>query len=232
MNKAKHQGVAQRAYRRWEEQGRPEGRDLEFWLKAEAEERAPKAQPAWPDGPAPTNLDRALPAGERHRARAARRGGESLPVGAGLPPAEHFVAVLDRAHLNIFQVRNGGRASRARFERVETIELPAGAQGYTDRDTDQAGRFGARVGPGGGSIDERLPMQNEHERRLVAELAARLGQFLEQHPGATWDYAAGPALHHAVFERLPRPVRDRLGVAVAKELTHQTPAGLEAYFTP
>jgi hypothetical protein len=184
------------------------------------------------DGPAPTNLDRALPAGERHRARSERRGGETMPVGSGLPPAEHFVAVLDRAHLAIYQARNGGRASRARFERVETVNLPAGTQGYTDRDSDQAGRFGARVGPGGGSIDERLPMQNEHERRLAAELATRLGQFLEKHPGATWDYAAGPAMHRAVLDRLPRHVLDRLGVAVHKEFTHQTAAELEAYFTP
>jgi hypothetical protein len=207
MNESKHESVARRAYQRGEEQGRSAGRNLASWLPPEAEEKARGPTPATGDwqheGPAPSNLDRALPAGERRRARAARRGTDIGSAGPGVREPEHFVAVLDRAHLNIYQVRNGGRADRARLEPVEIIELPAGNERYTERDTDQAGRFGARFGPGGGSIDERLPMQNEHERRLAADLAARLGRFLEQHDGATWDYAAGPALHHAVLDRLP-----------------------------
>ncbi len=184
------------------------------------------------NGPDPTNLDRALPAGERRRARVARRGGEARPDQAEAAPPEHFVVVLDRAHLNIYRVREAGPGTRARFERVEAITLVAGTAHYTDRDADQAGRFGARVGPGGGSIDERLPMQNEHERRLVADLAERLRGFLEKHARATWDYAAGPALHHAVLDRLPPAVLERLIAAVPKELVHQTPAELEAHFTP
>jgi hypothetical protein len=233
-----HENIARRAYQLWEEQGRPDGRDLEFWLQAEAEQRrSPESQEAanWTQqGPPPTNLDRALPAGERRRARAARRGTDLGSAGPGARAPEHFVAVLDRAHLNIYQLRNGGRAARPRLEPVETIAFPAGTERYTERDSDQAGRFGARVGAGrglgGASIDERLPMQNEHERRLAADLATRLGGFLEKHRDATWDYAAGPALHHAVLDRLPPTVLDRLDIAVAKELTHQTPAELETYF--
>lgn len=33
----RHEQVAQRAYRIWEEAGRPEGRDVEHWLSAESE---------------------------------------------------------------------------------------------------------------------------------------------------------------------------------------------------
>ena len=211
----------------------PAGRELEFWLQVEAELKAAAPAPALPaSGPAPTNLDRALPPAERRRARAARHGTAGKRSGPPAPPAEHFVAVLDRAHLNIYQVSNSGRAARARFDPVEAFHLAAGRQHYTDRDTDQAGRFGARVGPAGGSIDERLPMRNEHERRLVADLAGRLGRFLQEHGGATWDYAAGPALHHAVLDRLPAAVLARLDRALPKELVHRSPAELEAYFTP
>ena len=32
--------VTNRAYRLWEQAGRPQGRDLEFWVQAEAEARA------------------------------------------------------------------------------------------------------------------------------------------------------------------------------------------------
>jgi hypothetical protein len=149
-----------------------------------------------------------------------------------VPPPEHYVVVLDRAHLNIYQVKDGDHATRVRFEPVEAMHLPAGRRHYTDRDSDQAGRFGARIGPAGASIDERLPMQNEHERGLAADLAERLGRFLMEHDHATWDYAAGPALHRAVLDRLPPAARARLERALAKELVHQSPAELEAHFTP
>jgi hypothetical protein len=32
--------IANRAYRLWEQAGRPSGRDLEFWIQAEAQVRA------------------------------------------------------------------------------------------------------------------------------------------------------------------------------------------------
>lgn len=222
-----HESTVPRAARLRSESDRPTGRDLESVPESET------GEPVWPPGaPEPSNLDRALAPGDRRRVRAVRRGGEGTHPGPEAAPQEHFIVVLDRAHLNIYQVKNGGRAARARFEPVETAHLPAGLQHYTDRDTDQAGRFGARVGPVGASIDERLPMQNEHERRLVADLADRLGRFLQEHDHATWDYAAGPALHHAVLDRLSPAVRARLDRALAKELVHQSPAELEAYFTP
>jgi hypothetical protein len=40
--------VSRVAYQLWEDAGRPVGRDLEFWLAAEAKVRAATAQPAAP----------------------------------------------------------------------------------------------------------------------------------------------------------------------------------------
>ena len=34
------------AYRLWEEAGKPEGRDMDFWLQAEANEAKPATKPA------------------------------------------------------------------------------------------------------------------------------------------------------------------------------------------
>lgn len=231
-SESQHDTIAARAYRLWEERGRPAGRDLDFWLEAEAEGRGRTGTPGQEQGqPEPTNLERALSPGQRQRARAARRSGgdDANPM---VPPPEHFVVVLDRAHLNIYQVKDGDHSARVHFEPIQKVNLPAGRRHYTDRDSDQAGRFRASVGPSGGSIDERLPMQNEHERALAADLAERLGRFLQEHDHATWDYAAGPALHRAVLDRLPPTARARLERALAKELVHQSPAELEAHFTP
>ena len=40
--------IAKRAYELWEQSGRPAGKDLEHWLKAEAESQAKKAARAQP----------------------------------------------------------------------------------------------------------------------------------------------------------------------------------------
>lgn len=226
--------ISIRAYHLWEERGRPEGRADEFWLEAEAGLRLANATPDLPPQAVTlTNLDRALSPQERHQARAARHGANG---GAVLVIPDHFMVVIDRAHLRVYRVRELENSAPSQFELAESFDLPAGKQGYTDRDTDQAGRFAGsgakgRKG-GGGSIDERLPMKEEHERRLATELAEHLNRFLLAHPDATWDYAAGPALHRAVLDRLSAPSRSRLGIALVKELIHQSPAQLRAHFIP
>lgn len=40
IKRAEHLVIANRAHRLWEQAGQPEGRDLEFWLRAEGELRA------------------------------------------------------------------------------------------------------------------------------------------------------------------------------------------------
>jgi hypothetical protein len=103
-----------------------------------------------------------------------------------------------------------------------------GRQAPSDNDTDQQGRF-----PGNGngqSIDERLPMKNEKERRLAKTVAAGLEGFLKLHPRATWDFAAGPALHHAVLDQLDASVRRRMLRAELKELARAAPAELLTHF--
>jgi len=228
-----YESIAHQAYRLWEERGRPEGRDQECWFDAEAELHRQVWALAVPDGgPVVNNLDRALAPADRRRARAERTGSDNRADAVEADMPGHFIVVLGRGHLRIYRVKEGGRAAQAQFELAESFELEAGRLRYTDRDTDQAGRFGARGGPRGGSIDERLSMQAEHERRLATELAGHLGRFLAEQTGATWDYAAGPALHHAVLDRLPPPVRARLKRALAKELVHQSPAELRSHFGP
>lgn len=37
MDSSKHQAIAQRAYALWEQEGRPDGRDVEHWRQAEEE---------------------------------------------------------------------------------------------------------------------------------------------------------------------------------------------------
>lgn len=158
--------------------------------------------------------------------------------------SEHYIVTLDQGHLRIYAERTSPEQLRPSLERVESMDFPAGREAYTDRDTDMAGRFqsskhqGAAPGAPGGngvgrtgmSIDERLPMKNEANRRRAEQLAQEVEHFLASRPGASWDFAAGPELHRAVLERLSPPVRQRLRRAVAKDLVNQATSELRAQF--
>ena len=73
----------------------------------------------------------------------------------------------------------------------------------------------------GMSIDERLPMQEEEQRRQTKDLVETIETFLQPHPVATWDFAAGPEVHNAVLEALSPATRSRLHRALSKNLVNQ-----------
>ena len=120
------------------------------------------------------------------------------------------------------------------------MDFPRGLKNYTDDDTDMAGRFQSSKqqgrGPGspiartGMSIDERLPMQREAERRRIRDLAEAIDGFLAQQSDATWDFAAIPAIHHAVLEVLSLVVRNALRQSLSKDLVHERPVELLGHF--
>lgn len=230
MEAPPYESIAARARQLWEQQGRPAGRDLDIWLQAERELQEPERIPLPVDGPAVSNLELTLPPGDKRRIRAARHAGGPSAALAATPSPEHYVVVLDRAHLRIYHMREEpGVLNEPQFELTESIDFPAGKRHYTDNDSDQAGRFNS-MGQTRGSIDERLPMQEEHQRRLLGDLAHFLNGFLSERPNARWDLAAGPALHHALLSALKPPVRVRLRQSVVKDLVHQSPAELRVHF--
>jgi hypothetical protein len=81
------------------------------------------------------------------------------------------------------------------------------------------------------SIDERLPMKREEDRRRAKDLAAGIDAFFRPRPNATWDFAAGPELNGAVLELISREVRQRIRRSVAKDLVNQRTDELRAHFS-
>lgn len=149
---------------------------------------------------------------------------------------DHYIVTLDQGHLRIYAERREPGQMTPTLEAVESMDFPAGRNDYTDRDTDQAGRFGGgqsmpdTASHPGGSIDERLPMQREERRRRARDLASILESFLERHESASWDFAAGPELNGAVLELLSPPVRRRLRQSVTKDLVNQRIDEVRAHF--
>jgi hypothetical protein len=247
-----HDAIARRAYFLWEAAGRPPGDGVDFWLQAERELRAaaPADKTAASDGvgSAPkrepsfaSNIDRTPPVfsspATRRPARQPETPRRSVAAPADVKPrastdeSERFIVALDSAHLRIYRADRPAPQRSVHFELVVALDVPMGKESYSSRDTDQAGRFpGSKGSRAGSSIDERLPMQEERDRRVAVELATHVGKFLQQHPRATWDFAAGPALHNAVLTKIPATMRDRLGQSIEKDLVNQPLETLRQHF--
>lgn len=156
---------------------------------------------------------------------------------------QNFVITIDRGHLRIYS-EHQEPGETPRLDIVEAMDFPQGKRSYTSNDTDVAGRFqssnhqasgagapgGIQGGRTGMSIDERLPMKEEVERRNVKVIAEELENFLSSRPDATWDFAAPPAIHNAVIDALSMETRRRMRKALAKDLSNQSGEEVRAHF--
>lgn len=244
--------IAELAYLKWEREGRPAGRSEEFWLTAERElgeassddnkaDDGPPDQPGVAGSEVPiTDLERALPPKARREARARRRASTpaaTSDAGPRMSPPAHYIIVVDRAHLRIYLTDMTDTGRPAAPTLAHALDAPAGRRSYVAEDSDQAGQFPGSRGPrftqatsAGGANDERLPMQEERDRKLERDWSAQIEDFLGEHATSTWDFAAGPALHRAVLERLSPGARQRLRQALQKDLVNVTPADLRTHF--
>ena len=209
-----HDRIAQRAFEIWTNRGNPTGLDLEIWLEAER------------------SLQRSTQEFERNgsvgREAHANPPGHATP---GLTASGHFVVLVDRGHLRIYSVDRPVGIREMRYTIADALDFPDGKNSYTSNDSDQAGRFpGSRGLQGGLGIDERLPMQRERDSKLAEQIAERISRFLEKNPSAIWDYAAGPAIHKAVLDRVSAPARRRLRTVLTKDLVNIPANELRAHF--
>ncbi len=246
--------ISFRAYHLWESRGRPDGQDAAIgcWLQAERSLWDDAAEREYLDGRATdgyefhdqgepaegipsnvkiTDLDRALPADQRRSARDERRRKKGVSSNSfeTRPERERVLVVVNRGHVRIYSTDSEAPELAAGFD------LPGGERDYTDNDTDQAGRFpgaGSRGMSPGGSIDERLPMQEERLRRLAKEAAQYIATFLDEHPRARWKFAAGPALHRPILNQIAPGRHARLEQAISKDLMNLPLPELLRHFEP
>lgn len=156
--------------------------------------------------------------------------------------SDHFFVAADHAHLRVYLQRQFPGQHTADLDPVQALDFPGGRNSYTARDTSMAGRFqssqyqspsaptGVPSARNGMSIDERLPLQREEERRRVRDVAHEIETFFAGRNDATWDLAITPAMQGAVVEQLSRRVRGQLRRVIAKDLVNQRPEDIRAHF--
>lgn len=159
--------------------------------------------------------------------------------------SDHYFVTADHGHLRVYLEQNSPGQREPGLKQVQAMDFPAGRQSYTARDTSMAGRFQSSKhqssGPGaigtnaaartGMSIDERLPMQREEERRRARDVAQEIDAFFAARDrDLTWDFAGAPEIHHAVVDQLSDRVRRQLRRTFPKNLVNQRMEDVRAHF--
>lgn len=144
---------------------------------------------------------------------------------------DSIYVALDRSRLRVYreEIPLSPVEGREALKVVGSVDYPDGRTGYVGNETDVAGAFPPSGGHGH-SIDERLPLKEEHERRLATQLATSLEPVLQAYPHDTWHLAAGPGLLQPVLGRLSPSVRERLGRALEKNLAQLPAHELRGHF--
>ncbi len=144
-------------------------------------------------------------------------------------PPRYLITVAER-QFRVHELASAPGQSSPTVRQIESLEFVPAKGSYTDRDTDQAGRFPHTANRPGMSIDERLPMQEEQHRRAVDWLAEQIETFVSTHADAPWAFAAGATLHNPVLEKLRPSVRATLSESVRKDLIHTPAPELPSHF--
>lgn len=149
--------------------------------------------------------------------------------------AERFAVALNRGSIRFYEHSHPVGQTTPALRPVQSLDVPAGRRGYQDTVPYQAGRHPSNPQSGsnyeGMSIDERLPGQEEQERRAFDEVAREVEAFFAARPNCEWDYAAPPGVHQAVLERLSPQVKQRIRRQLTKDLTNMPPHELREHFS-
>ncbi|MFT3784427.1 MAG: host attachment protein [Nibricoccus sp.] len=143
---------------------------------------------------------------------------------------ERFIVVADKGHLKIYQEPSDPQ--KPSLLDVFSVDFPEGKEDYFEGDSAPAGRFpGSKGRPDGMSIDERLPMKEEHERRIVKLISDQINHFMFERPEAEWRFAAPEEIENEILNYIETSVRTRLLGTVSKDLVNTPRQELYSHFS-
>ncbi|MDX2186019.1 MAG: host attachment protein [Opitutaceae bacterium] len=144
-----------------------------------------------------------------------------------------LLVLADHGHLRIYRLLPSPGRNKAHLEVALSADYPRGHEQYFEEDSDKAGRFPGNSVRGHHrqmSIDERLPMQREHEQRIVRDLSEQIEGYMVTAPDLAWYLSASPQLEHSILQELSPGVRSRLISSAGKNLIGMPVDEIVAHF--
>ncbi len=141
-----------------------------------------------------------------------------------------LIAVMDLGCFKVYRVTRDDLASSDHLELIDRYDPERAHSKFSDRVTDQAGRFPGNASHGSMSQGENHNSTQEIRRRLLKELTSRLTHLLHQEKCDSWYLSASKEIHPRVLEALDPALRSRLRVDIAADFTKLEGADLLARF--
>lgn len=115
-----------------------------------------------------------------------------------------LIITADLGRLRAFRVNPSDDQTRDNYvvQEIKTPPLEHTPQSISEITSDQAGRFSSD-GSGGMSHGEAHGLEREEERRLIAQLAERIGGVIDSEKPAGWFLAAPQTINARLLEGIP-----------------------------
>jgi hypothetical protein len=145
-----------------------------------------------------------------------------------------LIIVADLGLLRAYREVRGSRDRKPRLELIEELAPEAAHEKLSEQVTDQAGRFPRGSGPGNLpgdlSAGERLNLETEQNRRLLARLAEKINGLLADRNVTECFLAASAPIHKQLLEAIDPAVRDKIDRVLASNLARTDPQELPEHF--
>lgn len=129
-----------------------------------------------------------------------------------------LVVITDLGHFKAARLETTPRGT-PRLEWLEEVRLEAYPNRVVDKVTDLAGRHAAPAQKHWGApMADAHNLKLETRRRIIKGIAQRVTRLLKAHPELPLWLAAPAEINHLVLEALPKSLRPRVEVSLARDL--------------
>ena len=130
-----------------------------------------------------------------------------------------FVIVADLGMFKAYKFDRTAIQQTPRLELVEELESIDAHGKFTDKVTDQAGRWRMPMSRMAMSYGERQKIDLEMRRRLVKQLAANIQRVLAEHLVEECYMSVNKEVHHQLWDELDARTRNRISKVIPADLT-------------
>jgi len=142
-----------------------------------------------------------------------------------------IIIVTDAGYFEAYEVIEEIMES-PRLEMIKKFANVDARTKFSEKVTDQAGRFGRDQGGGNvvKSYGEPHNLEQEIEKNVIKTIVEEINKIISKHKPKKWYLAAEKTINNRIVEQLDDKIRDSLAKNVKADLTKKGKKELLAYF--
>lgn len=121
-----------------------------------------------------------------------------------------LVVLADLGEMKAYRITRDPMQQSPNLELLNDMEFPISHGRFTEKYTDQAGRFPVYGQSGPMAIGEQHNLELEIERRNIRAVAEAISELIQQEHAEYWSFAAAPEINERILDELDPLVRAKL----------------------